>query len=177
MGEDGVFAKLSNRIILEHGIRKEYLPSGDNYVQLTDSAVSYFMDLSIIAEQLGFKITTQLMAGDEQEGYSFIRLGWHHDNFRRNGERGKKYRTFFEKNNKVYELYEAKMYKKGTIHIKFNQLFITKINVIYGRLKGWISNPQQAADELNISSDEAVEHFEYEVSRIGNDFLQLEVAK
>lgn len=64
--------------------------------------------------------------------------------------------------------------KNGNIHIKFNQNFMNKINVIYGKLKGWISNPQDAKNEMDISIKEAVEHFNYDVPRIGRDLLILD---
>lgn len=132
-------------------------------------------DLHIIAEQLGFSISTQLMAGDEDSGYMFLKLDWRYDSYKRTAVRGVKYRTFFEKNGIIHKLYEATMFKNGNIHIKFNQNFMNKINVIYGRLKGWISNPQQATDELYIDINEATKHFNYNNPKLGVELLQLDV--
>lgn len=44
----------------------------------------------------------------------------------------------------------VKGFNNGNMHIKFNQKFIKKLNVEFGRLKGWLKNKEQAADELNI---------------------------
>lgn len=170
-GEDGIFTKLSNRILVSNGIRMGY--SGDDDVVLTGDAVDYFNDLRVIAEQLGFSISTELMAGNAQDGYLFLKLNWRYDSYKQTALRGAKYRTYFEKNGKVHELYEVKMFKNGNIHIKFNQNFMNKINVIYGKLKGWISNPQDAENEMDINIKEATEHFNYDVPRIGNEILQL----
>ena len=48
------------------------------------------------------------------------------------------------------KLMQIKAFKNGNLHIKFNQLFIRKLNVEFGRLKGWLKNKEQAASELNI---------------------------
>lgn len=163
-GDSYIFAKLSNRILISHGIKTGWNTTGDTDVVLGGAAVDYFNDLTIIAEQLGFSISTDLMA-IQQDGYLFLRG---------TAVRGLKYRTFFENNNKIHELYEVKMFKNGNIHIKFNQNFMNKINVIYGKLKGWISNPQDAENEMGIKVKEATEHFNYDVPKIGVDLLMLD---
>jgi hypothetical protein len=52
------------------------------------------------------------------------------------------------------DIMQVKAFKNGNIHIKFNQLFIRKMNVEFGRLKGWLKNKVQAANELNIPVEE-----------------------
>jgi hypothetical protein len=52
------------------------------------------------------------------------------------------------------EIMQVKAFKNGNLHIKFNQLFIRKLNVEFGRLKGWLKNKEHAADELNIPVEE-----------------------
>lgn len=47
-------------------------------------------------------------------------------------------------------LMNVKAYKNGNLHIKFNKKFIRKLNVEFGRLKGWLKDKQQASEELNI---------------------------
>lgn len=49
---------------------------------------------------------------------------------------------------------EVKAHKNGNMHIKFDQTFIRTLNIEFGRLKGWINNKAQAADELNIKEAE-----------------------
>ena len=56
-------------------------------------------------------------------------------------------------------LFEAKAFKNGNLHIKFDQSFICKLNVEFGRLKGWLKSPKDCADELDVSMEQAVEAF------------------
>ena len=58
-----------------------------------------------------------------------------------------------------YPLFEAKAFKNGNVHIKFNQKFMCRLNVEFGRLKGWIKSPKEAAKELDIPLDIASEGF------------------
>jgi hypothetical protein len=46
-------------------------------------------------------------------------------------------------------LIDAKGFKNGNLHIRFNKRLMLAMNVEYGRLKGWLMSPQEAADELN----------------------------
>ena len=41
------------------------------------------------------------------------------------------------------------------VHFQFNQEFIKKLNLEVGRLRGWIKTPQEAAEEFDITLDEA----------------------
>ncbi len=52
------------------------------------------------------------------------------------------------------KLMDVKAFKNGNLHVRFNQLFIRRLNVEFGRLKGWLKNKEQAADELNIPVEE-----------------------
>lgn len=47
-------------------------------------------------------------------------------------------------------LMNVKAYKNENLHIKFNKKLIQKLNVEFGRLKGWLKDKQQASEELNI---------------------------
>ncbi len=49
------------------------------------------------------------------------------------------------------QLMEVKAFKNGNLHIKFNQAFMCKLNVEFGRLKGWLKTAEQAADEIDIT--------------------------
>ncbi|MDC9530262.1 DUF4942 domain-containing protein [Pseudoalteromonas sp. Angola-7] len=46
-------------------------------------------------------------------------------------------------------LFTARPYLNGNIHFKFNQAYIARLNVEFGRLKGWISTPAEAKDEIS----------------------------
>ena len=48
-------------------------------------------------------------------------------------------------------------YKNGNIHFQFNKKFIQKLNLEVGRLRGWIKSPQEAAQEFDITVEEAQE--------------------
>ncbi len=56
-------------------------------------------------------------------------------------------------------LMSVRAYKNGNLHIKFNQNFLRRWNVEFGRLKGWLRAPKQAADELGMSAKEAEKAF------------------
>jgi len=56
-------------------------------------------------------------------------------------------------------LMSVKAYLNGNIHVKFNQKFLRKLNVEFGRLKGWLRDHRQAAQELNIPEAEAKQFF------------------
>lgn len=164
--ECGIFVKLSNIIIIKNGIENRSTWAGERLILGEDSLI-YFKDLTIIANQLGFPIHAELL---EEDGITGLSL----DGYSCDVRRAEKYSTFFSKNGHSHKLYEVKMFKNGNIHIKFNQNFMNKINVIYGRLKGWISNPRDAKNEMDINIKEAVEHFNYDVPKIGSDLLMLD---
>lgn len=73
-------------------------------------------------------------------------------------------------------LFSARAYKKGTIHIHFNQHFICKLNVEFGRLKGWLKSKEQAAEELGISMREAAAAFGSIQKIEGSSLLKLGLA-
>ncbi len=52
------------------------------------------------------------------------------------------------------KLMDVKAFKNGNLHIRFNQLFIRRLNVEFGRLKGWLKNKEQASSDLNIPVEE-----------------------
>lgn len=57
------------------------------------------------------------------------------------------------------DVVEIKAYKNGNIHLRFNQLVIRRLNVEFGRIKGWLKNKAQAAEELNIPLKEVENSF------------------
>ena len=46
-------------------------------------------------------------------------------------------------------------HKNGNVHFQINQQFMKKFNLEAGRLRGWLKTPQEAAEELDISIEEA----------------------
>jgi hypothetical protein len=57
------------------------------------------------------------------------------------------------------ELFVVKGFYNGNLHIKLNKRFIQRLNVMHGRLKGWLKSAEQAAEELDIPRDEAQKGF------------------
>ncbi len=50
-------------------------------------------------------------------------------------------------------------YKNGNIHFQFNKKFIKKLNLEVGRLRGWLKDPKHAAQEMDITVEEAMEYW------------------
>jgi len=69
---------------------------------------------------------------------------------------GKKNTFFLEDGS---EFMEVRAYKKGTVHVKVNQLFMKKLNVEAGRLNGWVKSPKEAATEMGIPERDAASVF------------------
>ena len=123
-------------------------PSSYKTHQLSDYTVTFINDLLTLASNLGFDSSIT-------EKADAIKIEASEGSEGQNGrvwESGK--RQFFEFKNHTTGrkeiLFEAKAFLNGNIHIKFNQLFIMKLNVEFGRLKGWIKNTAEAHKELDI---------------------------
>ncbi len=53
----------------------------------------------------------------------------------------------------------VKPYKNGNVHFQFNKKFIQKLNLEVGRIRGWLKNPAHAAEEMDITVEEATEYW------------------
>lgn len=102
---------------------------------LKQAGVHYLNDLITIGTLLGFDTAnTQRI-----EGYY-------------NSWQAGEERTFYALlGGKEVELFRARPYKNGNMHIKLNQKLALRLNVAFGKLKGWLHSAEQAADELNES--------------------------
>jgi hypothetical protein len=56
-------------------------------------------------------------------------------------------------------LMDVRAFKKGTLHVRFAPDFIRKLNVEFGRLKGWLKSKDEAVSELGITPEEAEAYF------------------
>lgn len=108
---------------------------------LSQDCYDFLGDVLTIANNLGFKTThTELYAK------TFLP--------------GKLYEFTYEDKNFNYEtLFTVRIYKKGTLHFKFCQEFIKKLNIEAARINGWIKKPSDACNEFDIKPEEAEEMF------------------
>lgn len=53
----------------------------------------------------------------------------------------------------------VKTFKNGNCHFQFNQEFMKKFNLEVGRIRGWLKDPAHAAEELDMSIEEAAEYW------------------
>ncbi len=134
--------KLELRIVLE---RVGGLDTGWSWREgkLTERAQSFVNDLCTVAYNLGYDNTGY----ERAESFSW--------------ESGKanEFHFFNHDKNTLEVAFVIKAFKNGNLHIKFNQSLICKLNVEFGRLKGWIKSKEQAADELDISEQDATKFF------------------
>lgn len=102
--------------------------------KITERASNFLNDLCTVGYNLGFDTT------DTPCATSFH---W---------TSGKKvdFIYFDHKSNSTKVLFTAKAYKNGNLHIYFNSLFMCKLNVENGRLRGWIKSKEEAAVELDL---------------------------
>ena len=124
--EERTHYKLDYRVVLNKGGINQSNYSRDHVNNLDSYAADFLNDLCSISRNLGF--FPESKASDFQ---------W---------EPGKKV-NFMHKDG---VLFEVKAFKNGNMHIKFNSLFMIKINVEVGRLLGWVKNKKQAAEEMDI---------------------------
>jgi hypothetical protein len=110
---------------------------------LASRATALINDLVTIANNLGFDAIGNLPAHEKT---------WH---------AGKPNHFWFQdaKTDEKQVLFEAKAFKKGTLHIRMNEMFIQKLNVVHGRLKGWLRSAAEATEEMDVSFEVAEEAF------------------
>ncbi|PPI83069.1 hypothetical protein KEHDKFFH_16675 [Marinobacter maroccanus] len=146
--------KLDYRIILECWKALDYGYFGDNPPTLNSTVADLLNDFMTIANNLGF-VTREEMSAKQQ--------AW---------EAGQKVLFYFtdQKTGQRSVAFEVKAFKKGTVHLKVNQRLMCRLNVEFGRLKGWVRNAQEAADELDISLTQAQAAFNANI-RLGQDAL------
>ncbi len=124
---------------------------------LCENANNFLGDLSAIASNIGFNTQDMEKAKDHEWSGSDMHQFLYRDNENR-GDR---------------VLFEVRAYKNGNLHIKFNKDFICKLNVEFGRLKGWIKSATQASNEMDITVKQAAEYFGTNLKIENNTFLQL----
>ena len=111
---------------------------------LQPRTINALNDMLVIANNLGFlqdsecpKSEDFMWAGGEMKTFSFKDLT----------------------TGNIETLFTCRVYINGNLHLKFNQKFMKKMNVEFGRLKGWLRTKEQAAEELDIPLEEVAEMF------------------
>lgn len=152
---------LETRVILERvgGLCvSDWSYEREKFNGLSERAYWLLKDTLTVATNLGFDTTSKTTPMDFQ---------WV-------SNKGNKFYYHDLSTNKDLILMEVKAFKNGNLHVKFNQSFMCKLNVEFGRLKGWVKNWQEAAEELEISDFEAMESFRSNVNLISSNLLNSE---
>lgn len=113
------------------------------YGGLRSGAAEFLNDLRTIADNLGYCV----------EGYKAAeQFEW---------ESNKKVIFYCKDRRSLKEkpLMEVRAFKNGNLHIKFDQDFMCRLNVEFGRLKGWLRSHEEAAQELGINAELASKSF------------------
>ncbi|KLV03548.1 hypothetical protein ABT56_19160 [Photobacterium aquae] len=126
---------LDYRIVLTSmgGIYQSQWASEQTSHNLHDSAKNMINDLLTLGANLGFDTR------NTERAESFI---W---------ESNKKqiFNYYSHAKGQTVVLFEARAFKNGSIHIKFNQNFMMAMNVEFGRLKGWLKSKEDVIMEMN----------------------------
>ncbi|USD35635.1 MULTISPECIES: class I SAM-dependent methyltransferase [Vibrio] len=119
---------------------------------LTASCANFFSDLLTVAANLGFdtSITDAAKAREWQSN------------------KKQEFKYYNHTLGREVVLFEAKAFKNGNAHVKFNQDFIMRLNVEFGRLRGWVKNTEQACNELNITPEQAATCFKANLQLTNN---------
>jgi hypothetical protein len=117
--------------------------SWDSSSGLSKRAHTYLNDLCTIASNVGFDTS----GCERADSFDWT-------------DSGKKVFNYYDHTTqKNVTLFESRAYYNGNIHLRLNQAFIAKLNVLFGKLKGWVRSPREAAEEMGIDIDLAQESF------------------
>ena len=126
---------LEFRLVVEHtgGLRHSY----EFEKGLQENAAHFIGDLLTVANNLGFLCNTvdPRLAGRGDTGIK----SW---------ESGKVETFYMTGKDAGQPVLEVRAFLNGNIHIRMNQKLALALNVEYGRLKGWLGNGAEAAEEL-----------------------------
>ena len=128
---------------------------------LDERAITFLNDLRTVASNLGYD-TSNYGSVETYEWDSRIKNQLWCKNLRTGKEE---------------VLFEAAAFKNGNLHLMINQSFLIRFNIEMGRLKGWLKEPQNAADELDIPIEVAQESFKSNLQLEASSFLMLEHTK
>lgn len=110
---------------------------------LSETATNFINDLCTIASNLDYDTEGLQRAGD----------------FKWESNQMKKLEFREPVTGKLINLFEVRAFLNGNLHIRFNPKFICRLNVEFGRLKGWLKSPKEAVQEMNIDAEAAFYSF------------------
>ncbi|RME59020.1 DUF4942 domain-containing protein [Candidatus Parcubacteria bacterium] len=134
--------KLDYRIVVERCsaiVNPNDFGSGNAVNGLHRDAADFLDDLCVVARNLGYCVS------DRSASFTW--------------SSGKANEFLFERDGVSHVLMRVKAFKNGNIHIQFDQGFIRRLNVEYGRLKGWLKSKDEAMKEMGLSAEEADDAF------------------
>jgi hypothetical protein len=140
---------LDYRIILEKvgGYKHPDSIYSDSRCGLAERARNLCDDLVTLANNIGFDSVGNIRSGERKWLPGKPQLFY-----------------FMTADGKKEVLFEAKAFKNSNTHFRLNQCFIQKLNVVHGRLKGWLRSAADACEEMDIAADLAEEAFNVQLS-------------
>lgn len=127
--------------------------------------VSFLNDLIVLAGNLGYDTSSTPRAGERS---------W-------NAGKPQHFKYYNHTKETVETLFEAKLFKNGNSHVRFNPHFIMRLNVEFGRLKGWLRSKEDVVREMDIPAevpvDEAMAFFgtNHQLTADSLNFLRVEL--
>ncbi|RYG35684.1 MAG: DUF4942 domain-containing protein [Burkholderiales bacterium] len=131
--------KVGHRIVLQHcgGLENGYSEYSRG---LTRNAGNFLCDLIVVARNLGFDVIDE---------------GPREHEWKDSDPRVIRFRT----GDKVESLYRVRAFFNRNLHMQFHPDFIHALNVQHGKLRGWLRDDSEAAEELEIPRELAAKHF------------------
>jgi hypothetical protein len=126
--------KVGHRIVLECVGGLYNGPFDFEKNKLSARAAEFLCDLMTLANTLGFLTVDRMPQERAWEGSEARTFYWHDGTERA-------------------LLFEVRAFKNGNLHLRFDPRFVQALNIQYGKLRGWLHSPEEAADELDV--DEA----------------------
>jgi len=130
------------------------------YNGLSQRAFELLADIRTVAANLGF---TASMTNE------LTQISWE-------SNKAVEFTYYDEIKKQTLTLMVARAFKNGNLHLKLNQSFICRLNVEFGRLKGWLKTPIDASDELSIDPTEVMASFGANLQLSGGDTALLSLA-
>ena len=144
---------LLNRIIVDNWHNFEGYSSWTGH--LTESTFNTINDLIIVSRLLGYSDLETMPHGK--------------DIF----EAGKPVDFYSKYKGKRVLLMSVKLFLKGTMHIKFHPEYITKINILHGKINGWVKSKEEAAEQMNIKPELVAEVYDKPLMQLSTNNLLL----